>query len=118
MTALLAKLWAFLSSKGGALLAGALAVVAAAAAIFARGRKQGELEQRVAQEDREDAARADLAKSEAQAIEANVKRQAELTSKLRSIESDVPKHPKTAKDALAEAQASKVRAKLVRTRMK
>lgn len=55
---------AFFKSKAGAMIAALLGIGAAVGVIFARGRKQGALEQKVAQEEQEDRAEAELLAAE------------------------------------------------------
>lgn len=55
---------AFFKSKAGAILAGLIAGVGAIAALFALGKKQGALEQKVAQEEHKDRAEAELLAAE------------------------------------------------------
>ena len=58
---MIAAVLGWIKSKAGLILAGLLVVGGAVAAIFGRGRRQGQMEQKLAQEEAEDKAEAELA---------------------------------------------------------
>lgn len=116
---MIAKLVAFLKGKSGAFVAGLLAIAGAAAAVFARGRKQGALEQKVAQEEREDRAEADLRAGELAMRAEQRAREAKLVDDLVRIEEvaveDKAHPPARLSGARSEQAASQKRLAQLRT---
>jgi len=114
------KILDFIKSKGLALLGAVLAIVTSVGAIWARGRKLGQLEQKVASEDAEDKAREQLDRVRA---EEDAKRRArsqrlagDLAYKAKEIEDRRRTAPNTAAAAKKETAASRERARLASLR--
>lgn len=113
MKALLSKLWSFIGSKSGVLIAAVVAGLGAVAAVFSAGRRQGQMKQKLAQEEAEDTAEAAVAMAEREEALRAATRRERLNAAIRQAHeaaNAAARHPpKTLGKAKDEIRITRVR---------